>query len=46
MILGWLLYVKAKHIVKKGESCDIILGELSKVEYGIKEISLLIQDGT
>jgi hypothetical protein len=23
MVLGWPLYVKAKHIVKIGEACDI-----------------------
>jgi hypothetical protein len=30
MVLDWLLYGKAKHIVRKGECCDIVMGELSQ----------------
>jgi hypothetical protein len=34
---NWLAFLCwAKHIVKKGDACGIIMGELNQVEYGIK----------
>jgi hypothetical protein len=30
VIIGWTFYVGAKHIVKKGEACGIIMGELNQ----------------